>query len=138
MKYRKGYKYQVAEDCSFLTSIHYSTDIKTEFIYLFYSGRLHIKSGYAWDGASGPTIDTKSSMRGSLVHDALYQLMRQGLLPISFRKAADEELYKYCVEDGMWKWRARIWYNSVEKYASTAADPTHKKIVYEVPTWKTK
>ena len=65
--------------------------------------------GYAWDGPSGPTIDTKNFMRGSLVHDGLYQLMREGLLAHEeYRKSADDLLRDICVEDGMSKFRA--WY----------------------------
>ena len=42
-------------------------------------------------GASGPTLDTDDTMElDSLVHDALYQLMREGCLPQSARKAADK------------------------------------------------
>jgi hypothetical protein len=36
------------------------------------NGSLLIRSGYAWDGVSGPlTLDTRNVMRASLVHDAL-------------------------------------------------------------------
>ena len=45
------------------------------------SGCLQIAAGYAWDGASGPTIDTRNSMIASLVHDALYQLIREDNYP---------------------------------------------------------
>ena len=45
---------------------------------------LLIKDGYAWDGASGPTIDTKNTQTASLVHDGLWQLIAAGLgRPIS-------------------------------------------------------
>jgi hypothetical protein len=60
-----------------------------------------ISKGYAWDGPSGPTIDTGNFMRGSLIHDALYQLMRTGNLPTSFRERADLLLRKTCIDDGM-------------------------------------
>ena len=55
-------------------------------------GHLIIKRSYAWDGPSGPTIDTKNFMRGSLVHDALYQLMRhEHLSSDEWRAVADLE-----------------------------------------------
>ena len=82
---------------------------------------LDINKGYAWDGPRGPTIDTKTNMRASLVHDALYQLMREGLLPQHYRKAADKELYRIMIEDGACKWRAWYYYMGVRwrgaKYA---------------------
>ena len=46
----------------------------------------------AGDGPSGPAIDTKNFMRASLVHDALYQLMRLGTLDKSRRQYADRLL----------------------------------------------
>ena len=71
-------------------------------------GRLLIKKGYCWDGASSIAKDTKTIMRGSLIHDALYQLMREGVLPQSARKRADEIMREICIEDGMRRFRA--WY----------------------------
>lgn len=133
MKYRKGYDYQLAEMETFQTDFNPPKDIVTEFITLTTSGELIIKSGYAWDGASGPTIDTKSSMRGSLAHDALYQLIRNGHLPNSLRNQADDFFYKCLIKDKMFKWRAMIWRREVKKYAGFAADPKSIKKVYEAP-----
>jgi hypothetical protein len=45
-------------------------------------------------------------MRGSLVHDALYELMRKGLLPPSMKTPADNLLKAMCKRDGMWRLRA--------------------------------
>ena len=44
-----------------------------------------VEKDYAWDGPSGPTIDTSNSMRASLVHDVLYQAMREEGLAYEFR-----------------------------------------------------
>lgn len=75
---------------------------------------LHVDRGYAWDGPSGPAWDTPTFMRGSLVHDALYQLMREGHLPASrYRDDADRELKLVCVEDGMIALRAWWVYRGV-------------------------
>lgn len=102
IKYRDGYKYQLAEDFTIQTKIFPAADIVTPFICLTRTGLLTIKAGYAWDGPSGPTWDTKNFMRGSLVHDALYQLMRMKLLDCGWRPTADEELVRICKQDGMW------------------------------------
>ena len=75
--YRSGYKYQLASSYSVLTPIIPLSPISTEYIRLDATGWLFIREGYAWDGASGPAIDTKSIMRGSLVHDALHQWTRE-------------------------------------------------------------
>jgi hypothetical protein len=58
-------------------------------------GRLVIRKGYAWDGASGPVFQTKTLVAASLLHDALYQIIREMKLNELFRKEADEEFGKY-------------------------------------------
>lgn len=133
MKYRKGYKYQLAETISFQTCVFPEEDICTEYICLSTYGRLTIQHGYSWDGASGPTIDTKSSMQGALIHDALYQLLRMGLLPSVCRLQVDLEFKRRLIQDGMYRWRAEIWYSGVRKCAGFAADPRNKKKTYEAP-----
>ena len=84
IRYRSGYKYQLADEYSVKVRVVPEQNIVTgptnQFINLDTDGALVIKGGYAWDGPSGPTIDTKNFMRGSLVHDALYQIMRLELL----------------------------------------------------------
>lgn len=86
--------------------------------------KLIIGEGYAWDGPSGPSIDTKDFMRGSLVHDALYQLLREGVIDHereAFRKWSDAELYNICVEDGMPRWRAWYVWLAVRLFGGPAA-----------------
>lgn len=130
MKYRKGYKYQLAEDECAMTDIK-GYDIETEFITLSTYGRLQIKSGYAWDGATG-AIDTDALIFASLIHDALYQLLRLGLLPPKERRKVDRRLREDCVKKKMWKARAWWVYNGVRKLAGFAADPKNKRKVYEI------
>jgi hypothetical protein len=129
IKYRKGYKYQLAEDYKIQTDIiGFSVDL--QFIKLYPAGLLKIRSGYAWDGASGPTIDTDSSMEGSLSHDALYQLLRMSLIPPEYRVNADLLLKKVCKAEGMWAIRASLWEIGVRLFASNAAAPKNRKKVY--------
>ena len=110
IRYRDGYKYQLVETYTCKTSI-VGQQSESEFIKLDDDGTLTIRRGYAWDGPSGPAIDTKNFMRGSLVHDALYQLMREGLIPESLRDAADRVLRDICREDGMTALRGWWVYN---------------------------
>ena len=86
IKYKEiqNYKYEVAERYSIQTEIKpekdiYEPDEDYPYIALLKDGTLSISPGYEWDGASGIAVDTKNFMRGSLVHDALYQLMRKNL-----------------------------------------------------------
>ena len=133
IKYRKGYKYQLAEQYQVGVGIFLKRAIVTDFIELGTNGVITIKAGYAWDGPSGPTVDTKSFMRGSLVHDALYQLMRMGLLPQAYREPADKLLRQHCREDGMYGWRVWYVFKSVRKFAAAAAKTKNAKKVYIAP-----
>jgi len=85
-------------------------NIHTEWCSLWSDGVIHIDQGYEWDGASGPTIDTDNTMDGALVHDVLYQLMREEWLSINYRKAADQCIRQMCIADGMSVIRAYYWY----------------------------
>ena len=129
IEYRKlrRYKYQLMENHATDIDIHPDNDIVVgDFIALSTSGALEIKKYYAWDGPSGPSIDTKSFMRGSLVHDALYQLMRAGSLDQTHRKYADQLLRKMCVEDRMSRFRAWYVYHALRMFAGGAAKPSSK------------
>ena len=119
IEYYKGdYKYVLAR------VVVYDTEIKNDGFTLpmcqIAPGRLlTIKKGYAWDGPSGPTIDTPSFMRGSLIHDALYQLLRETEFGTDNnrheirRHRSDQILRDVCTADGMWKWRVRWVYRGV-------------------------
>jgi len=119
-----GYKFQLKEIYHILTKIKLEEDISTPdkfpFIRLGKRGLLSIYNGYAWDGASGPAINNKTIIRGSLVHDALYQLIRSGKLNKSHRKYADEIFRDICLEDGMSKIRAYWVYWAVRLFAGFA------------------
>ena len=107
--YKSGYKHQLVLDYECSTSMLVDKAVITEYVTLTTNGSLFIKAGYAWDGATG-FPDFKSVLRGSLIHDALYQLIRLGVLPASDRKKADEALRVACIEDGMSAFTARaIW-----------------------------
>ena len=134
ISYKKGYKYQIVEEYQEDIDILPLEDIDTDYIDLTAEGRLTLKSGYAWDGPSGPTFDTRNFMRGSLVHDALYQLMREEKLDReTYRKPADELLRLMCRQDGMWWLRAWWVYMGVRWGGDPSADPANKKTVIKAP-----
>lgn len=133
--YKGGYKYQLKEDYVTETRIAPPTPIQTEYIALTSQGRISIKRGYAWDGPSGPTIDTLNFMRGSIVHDALYQLIREGHLEEGkYREPADRLLQEMCIEDGMLKLRAWWVYQGVRLGGGPAVDPAHDKPLTWAPS----
>ncbi len=132
--YKKGYKYQLDTDYSADIPIKPDNDIDSGYIVLSGEGGLIIKKGYAWDGPSGPTIDTLNFMRGSLIHDALYQLMREGMLDKDdYRKPADRLLRTMLRQDGMTSIRAWWVYQGLRIGGGPAADPANKKPVVRAP-----
>ena len=131
--YKGGYKYQLRKTYSVVIDFKPESDIVTEYVELDTSGKLTIMKGYAWDGPSGPTIDTKTFLRGSLVHDALYQLIREGYLPVSCKNMADVTLKKICKEDGMWSIRACYVYWGVDKFGKPSIDPSKDKPIETAP-----
>ena len=131
IQYKKGYKYQLFKAYSIQTNIRPVANIKTHFLTLNVNGLLRIKRGYSWDGPSGPAIDTKGFMRGSLIHDALYQLISMRRLSKKWRKEADVILKTVCRGDGMSRIRASWVYFAVRKFGGFFVS-TDKK-VYTAP-----
>lgn len=129
IKYRDGYKYQLVEPYRTTVGIRPEATVSHEYIKLTPDGVLSIRKGYAWDGPSGPTIDSRNFMRGSLVHDALYQLIGEGLIPLAEREQADKELRRICLEDGMSEARAWWVYQAVRIFGNTAAATPEKAAI---------
>ncbi len=119
--YYDGLKYQVARDYVCKTPVT-GYHIDGEFFRLETDGTLRIFKGFAWDGASGLTFDTKSSMAPSLVHDVFCILLRARLIDFDLWQDKINEFFdEMCEQKGMWKLRARIWYRMVE--LADAGDP---------------
>jgi hypothetical protein len=134
IKFYKGYKYQLAEDHISFVGIYPEEETRTQFLWLRTNGWLTIFKGYAWDGPSGPAVDTANFMRASLVHDALYQLMRMEIIDgKTCRKQADIVMREITKETGMW-WLRRKWcFWAVRKAAESAADPKNVRQVLTAP-----
>ena len=96
---------------------------KQVYFTMFPDGMFVIKEGYLWDGPSGPTIDSPDSMRGSLVHDALYECIRRELLPLTIKDDADRVFHDTCTTDGMDKHKADLWYDMVSKFGWSSCIP---------------
>jgi len=118
--YRKGYDNVLKAEAEFT--------LPPEFSPYSYDGKwlklkdckLWFAEGFCWNGASGPTYDTKSSIQGSLIHDALYTLMVENVIPRTMQHACDKVLESRCVEDGMWAWRAKLWRIALSKFGKSA------------------
>lgn len=133
IQYREGYKYQLAGPYHIQVPVFPDEHIDTEFLILSVSGDLSFRAGYAWDGPSGPALDTPSAMRGSLIHDALYQLMRQETIGPQWRDEADAVYRRLCLEDGMSVLRGWWHFKGVRLFAAGAADPGSAKAIITAP-----
>ena len=122
----KKYKYQLQKTFSLKINIYPASKISTDYIGLEKNGILTVYKGYAWDGPSGPAIDFKSYMRGSLVHDVLYQLMREKLIDYSNKEYADRLFEKMICEDGIFKSAAKVSYFALKIFGRQAIQ--NKKI----------
>lgn len=122
-KKRRKYKYTLTEDYTYNTKIKSEMEFDSLFLRIDKEGNLLIKCGYSWDGAT-KFPDLNTIMRGSLVHDALYQLMREGILNQSHRDSADRILEKICNEAGMPRWLSRKVYWAVKLFGAQASNGT--------------
>lgn len=118
------YKYQLEEDFEYQLSFNAiglaQEEVGNDFVSITKDGLLKIKRRYAWDGASGPTIDTKNTMMASLIHDAGYQLMREGLISRANKDLFDKELRLVMLLKGAMPLRADYYYLAVKRYGYPA------------------
>jgi len=128
-----GFKYQLMAPYRTQTDILPAADVVTEYVLLGTTGMLSILSGFAWDGPSGPSVDTLDFMRASLVHDALYFLIRTGRIDETWRERADNLLRSICLEDGMPHVRAELVYQGVRIFGDPYAAREKFRPIVEAP-----
>ena len=132
-----SWKYQLKFDFLCWVNVFPDKDIVTKYIELTTRGELLIRAGYAYDGPSWPAIDTENFMCSSLAHDALYQLMREGLLDRKkLRKIADEDLRRMSVEAGMSRARARVVWIAVRLFGGRATKIKAKRKTKYARRWR--
>ena len=118
LNYIEGCKYYVKGDQSFLTFIH-GYPIETKFYKLGGMGKLTLRDGFCFDGASGPAFDTRTIMTASAIHDCGYMMIQAGLMPASMRKAWDKELLRWCKLGGMSWLRRKYVYRAVRIFGGS-------------------
>lgn len=126
--------WQLSQYYSDNTEVYPADDIRLKdyrsrnLIALKMNGELTIYKGFWWDGAT-VARDTATCMRGSCVHDALYMLIREGLLPKSSKKACDHEYIAICQRDGMSFFRQCLhWYALRSKFSKKATQRPDRTI----------
>jgi len=114
------YKYELIKDVYTWCSMgKYAFEL--DYMSLKRDGTLIIHKGYAWDGCSGPVIDTDKNLHGSLIHDALYQAMREGYIPSLYRLNADTLFYLQLRSDGVGRLFANVYYWAVRMFGKKHA-----------------
>lgn len=89
------YKYRTRENYRLPTTIK-GHSVEGAYYRLEENGILSISGCYAWNGTSGPVPDTDRNLGASLVHDVLYQMLREGQLPLSLRHEIDRLFGEHC------------------------------------------
>lgn len=132
--YRKNAKLQLIEEYQAVTPIiGFNVESKDKWIKLEEDGTLTLRLGYAWDGSSGPTWDTKTCKQASAEHDAFYKLMRWELIPRTLKDKADQRYCDKCIEDGMWKIKARNRLYWLKKRGLPSTLPSRRQKAYYAP-----
>lgn len=119
VKYKKRYQYELLDSFSFSTSFKPPSNVELKYIRIDTDGKITAKPGYAWDGATG-AIDTKSTMKASLLHDICYQLLKLNVIPMRYRKEFDGLYYKTALQNGMFIGRAFYHYAAVRIFGDNA------------------
>jgi len=100
MRYKSGYRYKLDEAHTQVLPVIVDNAMQIDTWVSIVEDRLVINRGYAWDGAStGLPWTPKKWIRPSLVHDALYQLIRESKLPMERREDADMIFYQLLREN---------------------------------------
>lgn len=144
--YKRVGKYQTNRRHMFKTALRPKYEAKTGLLSLKPNGTLIIERFYSYDGPSGPTKFIanrlprwlrirflKKFMRGSLAHDALFELFRRGKLNYKWFEAANLEMKRLCKEDGMWGIRVKYTFFAVNKFAHAAAAEKNKRKILTAP-----
>lgn len=139
--YQKGFKGQVSKRIRVQTPIFPKTNVERTWASLDVEGVLTIEKGFAYDFASGPTIDKPDWIKAAAaIHDALCYLHRKDLINEHQRKQADKFFYALLKLNGpsfIWYLRWRYWYRGVrlESNREHKPKPVHR-IEFKVPGMK--
>jgi len=108
-----GMKYRLIKTISIMTPMRPLKTIRGSFATLTTKGRLYLKKGMLWDGASG-AIDTENVMLPSAAHDIGCSWYLKGLINDDMRKQFDDLFYKLLKQEGVSGLRAGYMYKAVK------------------------
>jgi len=107
-----GMKYRMIKTTSLMTPMRPLETITGSFATLTTKGRLYLKKGMLWDGASG-AIDTDNVILPSAAHDIGCSWYLKGLIDDAMRKQFDDLFYKLLKDEGVSGLRAWYMYKAV-------------------------
>jgi hypothetical protein len=126
------YKYRLTEDYQFELPGDYPKPkyplFADDWVRISVHGHiLFYDEGYAWDGSSGPTIDSKKCQLAGLIHDGGYQMLREGVYGSYTDKEEAREyfdnLYRdMCMAGGMGRRRAWLRWKGLRFFGRRAAN----------------
>lgn len=130
MRYRltKGYKYILESIERVKVQL---PDSKGNRFIKIKEGVLTIRKNYAWDGSSVPLKKwfkwiydaDRYCKKASLTHDALCQLMREGLLDRKYKEYIDGLYRDMCILGGMGKRQANLRYKFLRRFGDPYIQP---------------
>ena len=129
MKYREviHYKYELMEAFTIKVDLPDTPQRSIDEFVFVRDGDLILSKYYAWDGSTIPMKglfgiigwnSDKFCKIASLVHDALYQLMKAELLDRKYKDYADRFYQFLCKEGGMPDWQANLRYWALKNFGS--------------------
>ncbi|RLC38845.1 hypothetical protein DRH27_01295 [Candidatus Falkowbacteria bacterium] len=140
MKYREiaNYKYQLMEELTYPVSWPDSLNPSDDDFVFVKDGKLILREHYAWDGSTVPAKGLfavvgwnadKFCNKASVIHDALYQLMRAGRLDRNHKNFADRLYRSLCISGGMSRWQADLRFWALQKFGSLKYQALTPKIL---------
>ena len=122
IKYKEGFRFYLADDFFILIEGLPDVAVLETYKMSLSNGSLRISRGYMWDGP----WKNKKMIRGFLVHEALYQLIRLGYLDYSWRLKANAVLCKILVADGVFRGFAFLIKKFFDVFGSVASKSGRK------------
>lgn len=131
--YTNADKFVLGRDETFNLWFAPKQKIETSYGIFETNGKLTAKRGYLWS-ANFPAINTEDTRPASLVHDLIYDLIKDGLLPREpFKDLADKAMMEILIECKVPDFRAWAWYRAVQAGGDSALDSPRPKLKYAPP-----
>lgn len=110
--YRTGFNNQLSDKFIISHDLLPKESVSTKWLSL-HNQILTIEEGYGWDGDTGLIEQNKCTVLASCVHDALYDLLRRGLIHYSYRLQADQLYLELAILGGLPRLRAMVRYYAI-------------------------